>query len=169
MTWTAPTYQLHNIPNGAAGIRETLKRMEAFTRKYKSAPLIRELALSLTQNLPQKDWAGEASAILKFVQDQIRYVMDVAGVETLQSPIQTLRLASGDCDDKSVLAATLLQAINHPVKFVAVGREKGRYTHVFPQTKIGQKWLTMETTEIGWPLGKTPSPIKSYMVQHVRN
>lgn len=159
-------YQLMAIPNGPAGIRQTLKMMAGLSRRYSTTPQIRELALKIVQNVPEKSWKGELSAILKFVQHHIRYVKDVQGVETLQTPIKTLSLRQGDCDDKSTLAAALTLAIGHPVRFMAVGKVKGTYQHVFPQSKVGGKWLTMETTEY-WPLGRTPSKIKSMMVEHL--
>lgn len=160
------TYQLSHIPNGNAGTRATLKIMARIARTYRKAPAVRELALSLVKNLPPKKWSLEARAIHNYVRDNIRYTRDIAGCETLQTPIQTLRVQQGDCDDKSVLVAALLGAIGHPVRFVAVGSEKNIFTHVFPQTKIAGKWLTLETTE-NWELGRTPKNIKAYMVENI--
>jgi len=139
--------------------------MSRLVKTYKKAPLIRELALHLTNNLPQKDWPREVAAIHAFVKNRIRYTKDVNGIETLQTPIQTLRLGAGDCDDKSVLAASLLEAIGHPTRFRAVGFLPNVFCHVLPETKIGPKWVTVETTEpvgIGW----RPKNIKANMVRH---
>lgn len=161
-----PTYTLQAIPDGADGIRATLKAMSHITKAFKTSPMVRELALSLTANLPPKNWAAEAQAIHAFVRDKIRYIKDVRGVETLQTPAQTLRIKQGDCDDKSVLVASLLESIGHPTRFVAVGfTGDKRYTHVFPQTKIAGKWVTLETTE-PWPMGRHPKGVKDAMTQH---
>jgi transglutaminase-like putative cysteine protease len=140
--------------------------MGKIAKEYRRAPAIRELALFLVQHLPPKDWSGEARAIHNYVRDQIRYVKDIAGCETIQTPIQTLKIRQGDCDDKSTLVASLLGAIGHPVRFVAVGMEKDNYSHVFPQTKIGGRWITLETTE-NWPMGRTAKNVRSQMVEHV--
>lgn len=160
-------YQLHNIPDGVAGIRHTLKMMSAIVKEYKKAPAVRELALSLTHGLPPKKWFAEAERIHAFARDRIRYIKDVRGVETLQTPIQTLRLGQGDCDDHSILIAALLESIGHPTRFVAIGLLPGTFCHVFPQTKIAGKWITLEATK-NWPAGKNipRKEIKAVMTQH---
>ncbi len=161
-----PTYTLQQIPDGAEGIRATLRAMSHITKAFKASPMVRELALGLTKNLPPKNWSMEAQAIHNFVRDNIRYIKDIRGVETLQTPAQTLRIKQGDCDDKSTLVASLLESIGHPTRFVAVGMNgDGRFQHVFPQTKIAGKWITLETTE-NWPMGRHPKGVKDYMTQH---
>jgi transglutaminase-like putative cysteine protease len=158
-------YTMQAIPNGQAGIRETLKIMSRVVKQYKSNPVIRELALRITAHLQQKNFIGEAAAIHHYVKEQIRYVKDIAGVETIQTPIQTLRLKAGDCDDKSTLAAALLESLGHPTRFLAVGFRPKSLSHVYVQTKIGSKWVGVETTEpveFGWQ----PPNVKCVMVQH---
>lgn len=142
-----------------AGTRETLKQMRELVRKYKTHPLVFLLARKLIEGLPQKAFTEEAKAIHKFVRDEIRYVKDVHGVETLQSPDKTLQLRAGDCDDKSTLTASLLQSIGHPVRFVVVGNEPGRFSHVFVETKIRNKWYPVETTE-PWKFGEVKRKAK---------
>lgn len=159
-------YQLMSIPSGAAGIRATLRLMAKIIKQYKTDPQVRELALQLTRDLPPKKWSAEAARIHAFARDRIRYIKDVAGVETLQTPPQTLRLGQGDCDDKTILIGALLQSINHPVVIMAVGFTPGTFSHVLPLTKIAGKWIAMESTE-PWPMGKMPKNIKSKMVEHV--
>ena len=153
------------INNGQSGVRDTLKLMSDITKQFKGSPAVRELALRLTAGLPQKKWLAEVRAIHAFVRDQIRYVKDIRGIETLQTPIQTLRLRAGDCDDKSILAAVLLESIGHPTRFKAVGMSKGKFSHVFPETRIGGRWVSVECTEpvdVGWQL----SGIASTMIHH---
>ena len=50
-----------------------------------------------------KDYEAELRCLHAFVRDHVRYVRDIEGVETLQTPIQTLNVLAGDCDDKSML------------------------------------------------------------------
>lgn len=144
---------LARIPSGRAGVIATLRIMRDLIRTGKKSLPIRLLALDLTARLPQKDFAGEISAIYNFVRDRIRYVRDVLGVETLQTPEKTLEFKAGDCDDKSVLLAALLGAIGHPTRLVAVGFSPGRFSHVYVQTKVSSKWVSLETTQpvaLGW-------------------
>ncbi len=160
-----PTYQLQAIPNGKDGTRATLKLMSGIVKKYKATKAVRELALLITQNLEGKKWLQEVATVQNMVRDHIRYIKDIRGVETLQTPIQTLRLKQGDCDDHSILVASLLEAMGHPTRFIAVGFTKDQYHHVLTQTKIGDKWLAVETTE-DYPLGKMPPSIKESLTQH---
>lgn len=158
-------YQLMSIPEGSQGTRETLKLMSKLVKHYKMSPVVREFALALTNHVLQKDFKGEVIALHAFVRDQIRYVKDIKGVETVQSPVQTLRLGAGDCDDKSVLVASLLEALGHPTRFVAVGFSSSSLSHVLVQTKLGSKWISVECTEpvnLGW----FPPRVKNQMIQH---
>jgi transglutaminase-like putative cysteine protease len=162
----APTYSMQQIPDGADGIRATLKSMSHIVKAYKTAPAIFELTRQLTRDLRQKDIYGEAKRVHQFVRDKIRYVKDIRGVETLQTPIQTLRIGQGDCDDKSTLVATMLETLGHQTRFKAVGfGDDGSFSHVFPQVKMNGKWITLETTE-PWPIGRNPKKVKNVMTQH---
>lgn len=161
---SSTTYQLQMIPDGTAGTRATLAKMGRLVKQYKTVPVIRELALKITRSLPNKSWSGEATAVQEWVRDNIRYVRDVAGVETLQSPVQTLRLRQGDCDDHATLTASLLATIGHPTRFVAIGFSKGHFAHVLTQTKVGTKWLPLETTE-NWAFGEIPKNVAQSIVE----
>jgi len=154
------------IPNGAAGVRATLKIMRGMVLHSKRHYRLRELALELVDGLRQKDFAGEIKALHGFVQNQIRYVKDINGIETLQTPEKTLDIGQGDCDDKSSLLATLLEVAGHPARFVAVGFSPGRFSHVYVETKVGRAWVPLETTE-PWPAGKGPKGVKARMVQTI--
>lgn len=160
-----PKTSLHAIPDGPQGVYVTLRMMRQLAREGKVDPPIRELALSIVKPNGQKDWIGEARALHEYVRDQIRYVRDINGVETLQTPEQTIRIGQGDCDDKSTLLAALLESIGHPTRFVAVGFRPGKYSHVLLETKIGGKWIAAETTEpvsLGW----YPPRTRARMVIH---
>jgi Transglutaminase-like superfamily len=161
------TFVQKTIPDGEQGVFETLKLMGRCVIKYKSRPDIRLLAMSLVSGLPQKNYKMEAEAIMHFVQKRIRYLKDVRGVETIQSPVKTLQLGQGDCDDKSTLAATLLEAIGHRTRFVVVGQLPGIFSHVYVETEIWGKWVPMELTQ-DRPLGWEPSEIAVKKVFHVK-
>jgi len=157
---------LHGIPDGREGTIATLKIMRDVARKGKESLSVRTLATQLAATVPPKDWVGEVKAVHKFVRDKIRYVKDIRGIETIQIPEVTLQLKSGDCDDKSILVASLLETIGHPVRFVAIGFKPDDFVHVYPETRIGTKWVSVETTEpveIGW----TPKNIVSRLIINV--
>lgn len=155
------------IPSGKQGTYQTLNIMSRLVKRYKRSPALRQLALNLIQDLPgNKNFAGQARRLQNFVRNNIQYVKDINGVETLQTPDRTLSNKAGDCDDQSVLLATMLETIGHPTRFVAIKTDPtGPYVHVFTETKVGTKWLPAETTE-PWPLGFHPPKFFRRMVVH---
>lgn len=149
----AITYTTKQLPGGERGTLATLKLMAKLVKKYSKHPLIYKLSRRLVSRLPSKNYAAEAKTLHAFVRDKIRYCKDIDGVETVMSPDQTLVNGCGDCDDQSVLIASLLKSIGHPVRFVVVGNTKGHFSHVYVETKIGSKWAAVETTE-PWGFGQ---------------
>lgn len=160
-----PQY-LGTIPQGESGTRATLRVMRDLVRRYKRHPRIRNTALELTAGLPPKDWLAEVRAVFAFVRDRIRYVRDVRGLETVQTPDATLDLEQGDCDDKSTLLSALLESIGHPTRFVAVGfTPSGQFSHVYVETRVGMSWIALDATmpyEAGW----RPPGAKARMIVH---
>jgi len=145
--------QLKILPDGASGIKKTLEYMHDFANEAKTMPIVRELSIRILQKVKNKDWIAELTAIQEWVMQNVRYTLDVDGVETLQRPDVTLTLSSGDCDDHSALVGAMLQSVGYPVRFVAIG-EADDYQHVYCEAMIptGQ-WFSVETTErvpVGW-------------------
>lgn len=150
---TPITATLQGIPGGKRGTLSTLRKMRSLAVRGASTWPIRGCAMSLVSYLPNKDYAGEARALHRFVQSNIRYLKDVHNVETLATPEKTLEFRQGDCDDHATLLASLLLSIGHPVRFVAIGYVPGRFDHVFLETNLHGNWVPMETTE-PWKMGK---------------
>lgn len=159
---------LGRVPSGREGIKQTLHVMSRLCRKYKKDPGIVELACSLVRDLPQYDKAGEIRALHAFVRDNIRYTNDIRGVETVRTPRATLEMGTGDCDDKSLLLAALLEAIGKATRFVAVGFGDGTgLSHVLVEVRHGKsgRWVPLETikpVEAGW----SPANVQRRMVAH---
>lgn len=83
-------------------------------------------------------YLDEAKAIADYIKDHVRYVRDPDGIEYLQDPIDLVAqmeqgTAQGDCDDMSLLIATLLLSIGHTPRFRAVRYKKGYdyYNHIY--------------------------------------
>ena len=136
------------IPSGKAGIVQTLRFMRDLVKAGKKSQRVREIALNLTADLPPKAWAAEIAALFFFVRDSIRFIGDVTNVETLHTADAVLDLGQGDCDDKSILLASLLESINHPTRFVAVGFFPDEFEHVLVETLIGSNyWQPLDPSE----------------------
>ncbi len=155
------------LPEGSEGVRLTLRQMGKWTKAYRADPKIVATARQIIANIPEKNYWAEADAIQRWVRDNVRYTRDVYDVETLSTPDETLKIMQGDCDDKALLAGALLQATGHPVRYVAFAfAEPDAFEHVYVETKLGQHWVGVETTEsvaLGW---RPQSPFRP-MIEHV--
>lgn len=148
---------LLSLPDGDAGTRATLRIMVSLVRRYRKSLPIRTLALEIVERVPgHKNFPGEAAALCLWVRGNIRYVRDVTEVETLQTPLKTLDIGQGDCDDQATLLASLLEAVGFRTRFMAIKTASlGPFIHVVAQAQIGREWVTLETTE-PWEPGTFP-------------
>lgn len=166
-----PVATLRAIPDGAAGVSQTLNLMAHFTREYRVNPDIRSLAVSLVRNLPAKDSIAEIINVFEYVRDNIRYTADVRDVETVSTPDTILSTGVGDCDDMSLLIATLLESIGFNTRFVAIGlSEPGYFEHVVAQVALNGNWITLDATErvlAGWQPWQNDQLPPAYMVREV--
>jgi transglutaminase-like putative cysteine protease len=163
-----PKTKLITIPGGRAGTRATLRIMSRLISAAKKDPFIRQKAEQIIEHIAGKDFKGEARAIHSYVRDEIRYLKDIDGVERVAEPRETMRTRRGDCDDKVVVAGSLLQSIGHPVRLIAAGYNYQPYSHVYLETLIGPTWYPMELTEC-LPFGTPPGNPTSIMVEHIIN
>jgi hypothetical protein len=149
--------------NGKAGIFQTIKIMRDIVNTYKINLTIRQAAVSVIYLTPAKDELAEVNALYCNVRDHVRYVRDIAGVETIMTPDITLRAKVGDCDDQSVLLASLLESVGYPTRFIVSGySDPKRLEHVYLQTFAGGQWIDLDPTEsqyMGWA---PPDPVVLY-------
>jgi transglutaminase-like putative cysteine protease len=149
------------LPSGRAGLLKTLAVMRDVTnsRAGKMSTLVRQQALALVSGLPAKDYAGEVKELHRFVRDDVRYVRDVRGVETIQTPERTLLNRQGDCDDKATLLSSMLEAVGFKTRFEAIAFQPGQFSHVFPSVLWRDKWVALETTLPGKQPGWRPARV----------
>lgn len=142
--------------------------MARFVRQYRTATPIRELALDIVRDVPgHKNFPAQIRALHAWVQRNIQYVKDVNGVETVQTPLKTLDYGQGDCDDQSVLLASLLESVGFRARFVAIKTDTfGPFCHVFTEVSLGRGWIPLETTE-PWPAGKAPAQQARRMIENI--
>jgi transglutaminase-like putative cysteine protease len=166
-TRTTSGYSLGGYLAGDQGTRSTLMLMRELARRWRGEPRIRDLARSIVADCPAKHWRCEVTRLHSFVQSRVRYIRDPRGFEVVQDPEKTLADGSGDCDDHSVLLASLLESVGHPARFVAMGvTPAGGFVHVFTETRLGPGWVAVETTE-PWAVGQRPQRVGRTMVVRV--
>ena len=130
-------------------IYQEIRLLKAIVNEYKLKPIFRQLAVKIINSFPcqHKNYDCYVYAIAKWIRDNIKYVKDIKGYETLQTPDNTLKIGGGDCDDHALLAATLFESIGMKTYFKIVG-EKGKYKHIYVVVKTpkGKVWA-VDTTE----------------------
>lgn len=151
---------------GKLGIIQTLKVMRDLARRYKTHPAVRNAATVALAPVPSKSWRAEARAVFEWVRNNIRYTLDIDGVETLYYPDRLLELGYGDCDDMSLLLAAMLLSVGHPSRFVAVGMQLHQLSHVYVETLVGDLWIAADVTE-PYPFGWSPPDIVERFVMPI--
>lgn len=135
-----PKVQQMGIADGAKGNYQTVEVMREVAHKMKGQPLVREMALYILRKagVKSQNFVDEARAIGQFVQKNVRYVRDTYGIEQLHSPILMIEqirkgTAQGDCDDMSLLIATLLLAVGASPSFriVRYKSNSGPFNHIY--------------------------------------
>ncbi len=128
---------------------------------------VRHKAIQIVDRLPSKDFRAELFAVWNWVDRRIRFVRDIRGLETLQTPERTLEIGAGDCDDHAILLAALLENLGFRTRFHAVGFAPGRYSHVLSEAWIDGKWVPLETTVKGAYIGWYPPGVAATMTQEI--
>jgi transglutaminase-like putative cysteine protease len=152
------------LADGVAGIFQTLATMCEIKKRAKLDPNMRARVSALLVLTPQRDGWAEIQVIFEYVRDRIRYMSDVVDVETVAEPEQTIRIGAGDCDDKSLLLATMLEVAGHPAGFVATGyHEPGAFEHVYVATELPDgTLLPLDSTEHVQPGWEAPNAVAYY-------
>ncbi len=159
-------HSLREIPSGDPGVDVTLREMRSIVRRWAMHPDIRALAIQVTDGCGERDIVCWCKRLQEFVRRHIRYVPDVAEVETLQTPDVTLEQRVGDCDDQCILLASLLRSIGVSVRFVAIDTTGDGFSHVLCEVMIGGYWRSCETTE-NWPLGHRVQGVQRHLIRKV--
>ena len=91
----------------------------------------------------------QAKALFYFVRDNFDYVNDPKTSEYLASPLQTLFTKSGDCDDLTMLLASLEAAIGLNVRLVFVPGHvylQIQLPEALPSYKQDNNWINLDPT-----------------------
>lgn len=155
---------VRNIGNGDAAIMKTLDHMVRLARRDARTPDVRTLAQKLSASCkgktPQKEFC-KVKAAFDWVVDNIEYkydhehVVDYADVENpnatefLIAPKHQLGVLTGDCDDMSMMLASLLGAMGFQVKFKVIAWRGREYTHVYvevfmPNVDGEYRWIPLD-------------------------
>lgn len=135
-----PEVDNRTLGAGVQGNLQTVEIMRRVARQRMTHPLVRQLALHILNEAGTDShfYADESKAIGDYVKTHVKYVKDPHGVEQLHDPILMIEKlfqgkARGDCDDMSLLIATLLLSIGHQpyFKMVRYKSSSGPYQHIY--------------------------------------
>jgi len=145
-------------------VRNLNDRIRIIVEKIKEGkrdPLVRKLAADAVRNVAPRDWLGEVAAIFEFVRQNVRYTLDVHGLDTYQRARRTLQLGIGDCDDQVILLGAMLQSIGYPIALKvieSVDSDHG-WNHIYLLVGVPpsapQRWIPLDPTvsqPMGWEL-----------------
>lgn len=133
-----------------------------FVDKYTGDPRVIDFASWLIRKykVAGRDETGLARAIQVYSQDYVKYFREKP--ERFASPMRTVKWGIGDCDDKSILIASVLRSFRIPVKLKFLKYEAPqkdgtikKISHVYPLAKLDGKWVALESVH-KWALGDDP-------------
>ena len=139
-------------------------------------PVVKELASELLKLVKEESYteAEKVNFILKFVQYNVDYQLDEktkGEIEFWRYPVETLVEKKGDCEDSSVLLASIMDALNYDVALLLYAWEEGnddKFGHLatglhlnqfngdYIVDKVGKKYYYCETTNKAYSVGQIP-------------
>jgi hypothetical protein len=153
--------EIIEIGMGEVAHKNTLKIMKNMINDGIEDWHIRETAQNIIRGIPERDKMGEANALFEYVQKNCRYTSDPCRLEMVQSPevmlsdINEKGIATGDCDDFSVLLCTLLKSVGFQVRLKAVAfKGSDKLSHVYLEVRINGKFIPADAIRkdknLGW-------------------
>lgn len=117
------TPKVHHIPEWD---RMNDRERVAFLRKIAEPagrdPRVRYLASQIVAGVEQRDYRGQADALLRWIHANIKYLNEPG--EILQDVLYTLKVKHADCDDMALLLAAFCESLRLPWRFVLSGLDK---------------------------------------------
>lgn len=150
-----------SLPPGDAGVAKTISLVRAQVDQAIKNPYINRTAIEILQSVgaPQYDDAAAARVIYEWVRQNIRYVKDPVGKETVRPANVILEVRAGDCDDiNGVLLPSLLGTIGIPTRAVTVAAFPGsnEFSHIYAEALINGAWTPVDAARSHVAFGQAP-------------
>jgi transglutaminase-like putative cysteine protease len=155
-----PRIYIGRIPKGYAGTRTTCDYIIQLIKEGAKDFWVRQHAIDILieNGVRSKDYLAEIKTLFEWVKRNIRYTRDIHRVELLHSARRMLELQAGDCDDMTILLASMIKSIGHPVRLVLVGfnpLKKKLFSHIYLEAFCKGLWIPMDAT-MNRPMGWAP-------------
>lgn len=89
--------------------------------------------LHFNQYYPKYRQICRQLSLIKHIKQNFKYVSDPSGFDYFATPMESIALMAGDCDDYSILMASVVKAIGGNVRIIWAPR------HVYPELYCGDK------------------------------
>lgn len=187
-------YPIHRyeIGSGDSAIHKTAEWMKRLVDRDVNFPIVKSFAKQLTQGA----WTDleKISAVFEWIKNNVRYIKDgklsqiikkqsvmytdkvfnnPEQVELLMSPKMQIeeilrgKTIQNDCDDQSMLFATIMKTLRIPVRFKIVSTNPMlTYNHVYSQA-WDKGWISADTIRKQHFLGFEPNGITRQFVVEV--
>lgn len=150
---TRPLYR-KLVRDGVAGNYEVVYEMIRLIRNgvdYDKGVESQAKAVLINNNLNSLSSAqDQLEAVFSFVRANVTYIQDIAGrTESLKSARQTLSDGYGDCDDQTILNATLLGCLGFESVKIAMAKyskDADSFGHVYCVVYVNGKRFVLDTT-----------------------
>lgn len=160
---------------GAAMTVAAISRVVIKSQNFYS---VRQVVEQICANIPSKDYLSEMLAILRWVEQNTRYMRDPRTVELVRAPylivaeVQAGKTPGLDCDDITALIATMCMIAGHSTRVVIVAfknifyQGKRQYTHVFAQAQepTSGKWIALDPVP---GVGKTGNMLRTVIATKI--
>lgn len=153
--------KLQHRRSGNMSIEQRVSSIQDLVWKSVQLPSMRKLALGITNKCPERDETCEAKAVYDAVRARIRYNGDVAPVKMPNGAVEpidmfhradrTWEFGAADCDDQSILVATLLSLNGIPSRLrVTAEKKSADWGHIYCVAGLSKmnptRWLALDTT-----------------------
>jgi len=130
---------------GNAGIIQTVDVMKKMREFYKKDPIIRTFVLKKLVRYKRINALEDIETVYHILKERLRYVSDIHGIETVQSPRYTWNVRAGDCDDFALIGAVFLETVGIPTKFKIVGKGN-EFSHIYTLAQYRGNWYPFDLT-----------------------
>lgn len=149
------------LPDGDRGVAQTMSLIRQLVDHAIKNPYINRTAIEILQsyNVPQYSQHSAANAIWTWVRQNIRYVQDPVGKETVRPAEVILEVRAGDCDDiNGVLIPSLLGTIGIPTRGVTVAAapDSRDFSHIYAEALVDGQWIALDAARANVVFGQAP-------------
>lgn len=162
---SASIYRVHSIDERLAGVAvQTMRSIRD--------PRIRQLAASIVSRrdrkpnertgdggwaIDERDYWGEVKALFNWTRANVRYIRDIATIDTFALAWRTIEAHAGDCDDYQILLAALFMSIGYSVRMKTIQTtDSDDWNHIYLQVGLPPgkptTWRTIDAS-VAQPAG----------------